>query len=52
MNAVEEIYWRIGKDMVEAALRNDRPTITALVELVVALEKAYPKKMEELRAST
>ena len=51
MNALEGIFWRIGKDMVEAALLGDRPTITALVELVIALEKAYPKEMQELRAN-
>lgn len=49
MKAIEEIYYRIGDDMVQAARREDRARIAALVRLVVALEETYPKEMAELR---
>jgi hypothetical protein len=48
---IEAIYNRIGTDMVRAARERDKGRVEALIQLVVALEAAYPKEMAELRSS-
>ena len=47
--ALATIFATIAVDFEAATQRNDREAGNALIELTVALEKAYPDEMRKLR---